>query len=110
MKGWLAGIFTRQERLALAFLTGVSVCGLLLIGWGRRPPFPVPARVELAVNVNRASAVELAALPGIGPKLAARIAENRKQRGRFLTLNDLKRVKGITPKALMRLRGAVCFD
>ncbi|MBI1953618.1 MAG: helix-hairpin-helix domain-containing protein [Candidatus Omnitrophica bacterium] len=107
---WLAGIFTRQERLALAFLMGVSVGGLLLIGWGRRPPFPAPERAELAVDVNRASATELAALPGIGPKLAARIAEDRKRRGRFLTLNDLKRVKGVTPKIIQRIKGMVCFN
>jgi competence protein ComEA len=107
---WLGGIFTRQERLALAFLMGVSAGGLLLVGWGGRPPFQAPAYPELVVSVNWASAVELAALPGIGPKLAVRIAEDRKQRGRFLTLNDLQRVKGVTPKMMQRIKGLVQFD
>ena len=62
------------------------------------------------VSVNRVSVPELAALPGIGPVLAERILQDRKLHGRFLTLTDLKRVKGITPKALEKLQRYLRFD
>lgn len=55
------------------------------------------------LDLNRASAEELESLPGVGPKMAARILEDRVRRGRFRTPRDLGRVKGIGPKTLARL-------
>ncbi len=103
-------LFTRQERMALSFLIGVGLLGLglQLLGWGRQP-----TGVEAgpaAISVNRAGLEELTALPGIGPVMARRVMEDRRQHGRFLTLSDLRRVKGISPKSLEELRGRVRFD
>jgi competence ComEA-like helix-hairpin-helix protein len=50
------------------------------------------------VAINRASARDLEALPGIGPSLAERIVEERKKAGPFRSPRDLVRVKGIGPK------------
>ncbi len=47
------------------------------------------------VNINRASAQELDALPGIGPVLAERIIKFRKVNGPFSLPEDLKKVSGI---------------
>jgi competence protein ComEA len=55
------------------------------------------------LDLNRASADELEGLPGIGPKTAQRILEDRRMRGRFRKASDLTRVKGIGPKTLARL-------
>jgi competence protein ComEA len=55
------------------------------------------------INVNEADAVELQRLPRIGPKLAQRIIEERGKRP-FVTINDLRRVKGIGPKTLDGLK------
>jgi competence protein ComEA len=55
------------------------------------------------VNVNRASAVELEALPGIGPSLARRIVADREAQGPFATVAALDRVPGIGPAMLARL-------
>ena len=103
-------IFTRQERTALIFFVTVGIAGCALAGWRRSHLPPSPVFVELKVHVNTASAEKLAALPGIGPTLAARIVEDRTQRGRFLTLADLSRVKGVTPKILEKLKEHVQFD
>jgi competence protein ComEA len=55
------------------------------------------------IDVNRAPVEELQRLPGIGPKMAQRIVDER-QKGRFKTVDDLRRVPGIGAKTLERLR------
>ena len=56
------------------------------------------------VDVNRATADELATLPGIGPGLARRIVEWRGAHGPFATVDDLEKVPGIGPATVRRLR------
>jgi len=56
------------------------------------------------VNLNDATAPELIALPGIGPAMAQRIIAYRSEHGRFTSVNDLDRVKGIGPALLRRVR------
>ncbi len=56
------------------------------------------------IDINAASAQELARLPGIGPATAERIIEYRKLNGRFQTVDDLTKVKGIGAKKLEKLR------
>ena len=47
------------------------------------------------VNINTASAEQLALLPRVGPAVAARIVEFREQNGKFKETSDLLLVKGI---------------
>lgn len=56
------------------------------------------------VDINSADWPELAQLPGIGETLARRIVETRRQHGPFLHHQDLRRVRGIGPATLERLR------
>jgi competence protein ComEA len=60
-------------------------------------------RPVTALNVNRATAVELERLPGIGPSLARRIVADREARGPFATVQALDRVPGIGPALVGRL-------
>ena len=48
------------------------------------------------MNLNTASAAELDALPGVGPVLAQRIVDHRKQ-GPFRSVDELDDVPGIGP-------------
>jgi len=59
---------------------------------------------ELAgqLNINTATAEELALLPQIGPKTAERIIEYRTTNGPFKKIEDLKNVKGIGDKKFSR--------
>ena len=66
-----------------------------------------PAKAEPKVNLNRASADELQALPGVGPVLAQRMVEWRKAHGRYRTVDDLQEVKGIGKKRMEQLRSFV---
>lgn len=63
---------------------------------------PVPGTRR--IDINTASAAELGLLPGIGPKLAERIIEDRARRGPFESVDALDRVKGIGPRTVERLR------
>lgn len=54
------------------------------------------------IDVNRAGAAELEALPGIGPALAARIVAHRGSQGPFRQAGDLLAVPGIGEKTLAR--------
>jgi competence protein ComEA len=60
-------------------------------------------RSDSLLNVNRATAVELERLPGIGPSLARRIVADREARGAFATLEALDRIPGIGPALVARL-------
>lgn len=55
-------------------------------------------RPDGKVDLNRATAAELDALPGIGPVLAERIVAYRERHGGFRTVRDLRRVQGIGAK------------
>ncbi len=58
------------------------------------------------VDINRATVTELQRLPGVGPKTAERIVEER-QKKPFASVDDLRRVPRIGPKTLERLRPLV---
>lgn len=60
------------------------------------------------VNLNRATASELDALPGVGPSTAEKIVADREANGPFRTVEDLKRVSGIGDKKLADLADLVC--
>ncbi|HEV8549753.1 MAG TPA: helix-hairpin-helix domain-containing protein [Polyangiaceae bacterium] len=63
------------------------------------------------VILNRADAVELRHLPGVGPKRAdAIVALRAKLGGRFKRVSDLLRVKGIGPKGLKKIEPHVVLD
>ena len=54
------------------------------------------------MDINKATAKELATLPGVGPKLAERIIEHRKKHGPFRTLKDLAAVSGLSEQLISR--------
>jgi competence protein ComEA len=58
------------------------------------------------INVNTATLAELETLPGIGPKTAALIVNNRP----YGHVDDLLRVKGIGPATLAKLKDLVVVE
>jgi competence protein ComEA len=59
------------------------------------------------LDLNRAGVGDLLLLPGVGPKLAARILEERDRRAGFASVEQLAAVKGVGPKKLAQLRELV---
>lgn len=52
----------------------------------------------LVININTASELELQKLPYIGPVLAKRIVDFRKQFGEFKSIEEIIKVKGVGEK------------
>ena len=80
------------------------------------PPVATPARSSkpplppVPVDIDRASASELEALPRIGPALAKRIIDDRDARGPYGSLEGFQRVRGVGPAMAAALSGAVTFS
>ncbi len=67
-----------------------------------RRPAASRAKTSTPVELNAASASQLARVPGIGAALAARIVELRERDGAYETLDQLLDVAGMTPARLDR--------
>lgn len=50
---------------------------------------------DTKVNINTATQAELEKLPGIGPAIATKILEHRKQVGKFNKIEEIKNVNGL---------------
>lgn len=59
------------------------------------------------VNINTATRKELETLPRIGPKLAQRIIDYRKEQGNFKSIEEIEKVKGIGKKTFERLKDLI---
>lgn len=73
----------------------------------KRPSATVAAVTALAegraIDLNLATAADLALLPRIGPRLADRIVAARRERGGFRSVSDLDAIPGIGPRTLAEL-------
>ena len=119
--GW-----TRANIIACTALA-LLVLALVLWQWHARGHYigvDVPVEHELiaqataAIDPNTASAAELMSLPNIGPSLAERIVDYRRQylaahspkAVAFTSLSDLQNVKGIGPKTAEKLAPYLSFE
>jgi competence protein ComEA len=84
--------------LVLAVLLGAPVA---LAEQAQAPAKPTPAA---QVNINTASADQLEGLPGVGPKMAARIIDYRQKNGGFKKIEDLMNIQGIGEKNFLKLK------
>lgn len=70
-------------------------------------PLPTPGAGNIPVDLNRATAVQLESLTGVGPSLAAAILDHRGRFGPFASVDDLLAVSGIGPAKLAGLSDQV---
>lgn len=90
---------------------------LLLLGsvvapstaFAETPAKPVAAETT-TVNINTASADELATLRGIGPVKAAAIIQFREQHGPFSSIDEMMAIKGIGEKTVEKNRLLVSVE
>lgn len=101
----------RQERRLFVLLIGLALLLSLWHFYGlfqRGAPLDVrhlpQTESQYRVEINTASWIEFALLPGIGESLARAIIADREQRGPFSSIDALERVRGIGPKKLAEMR------
>ncbi len=59
--------------------------------------------ISVKVNLNTASIEDLEKVPGVNHSLARNIVKYRSHHGSFQNVEDLLKVKGITPKTFSRI-------
>ena len=57
----------------------------------------------VTVNINTANLQQLQLIPHIGPKTAARIVSFRKEHGKFKSIDQIMKVKGIGAKRFKQI-------
>lgn len=115
----------RIEKYLIAFLTLTFLLGAGILAYLKSQP---PANIKIKrfsvdkpsaassavpsarVNINEASAEELAELKGIGKALAERIVAYRSLSGHFILKEDIKRVKGIGPALYEKIKDAIAVE
>jgi competence ComEA-like helix-hairpin-helix protein len=71
------------------------------------PALPTRLDDPRPLDLNLASAAELARLPGVGPSLAGRIVADRERAGPFASADALRRVLGVGPRKFAAIRALV---
>ena len=93
--------------VALATLVAVRVDRSIVVDAAAPAAAPI-ARAQpwpdMRIDVNTATAAELRVLPGVGPRLAERIVDDRAARGPFRTVDELDRVHRVGPALVASIR------
>ncbi len=91
-------------KLTRIVTTGLAlaVASMLSLGTVLADAKPAPSG---KINLNTATAEQLSEVPGVGPKLAARIVEHRQKEGSFRSMSELLNVKGVGEKNLAKIQG-----
>ena len=92
----------KRNLFALMFVGTLAALTLLASAGGAQAASSANTAAGV-VNINTASYDQLLLIPGIGPSKAKAILDLRVQRP-FTQMDDLRKVKGIGPKLLDRIR------
>jgi competence protein ComEA len=90
----------KMKGLAASLILGLIFFSLLPLGAQSKPE-------SEKININTASATDLDKLPRIGPKVAQRIIDYRKEHGPFKKIEEIMKVKGIGEKTFARLKDLI---
>jgi len=95
----------RRSAIRIGFLALLLVLAWMTVTAWQRPMSYFEARETLPwpdarIDLNTATEAELTVLPGIGPRLAERIVDDREAHGPFASLEELTRVPWIGPRTV----------
>jgi competence protein ComEA len=105
-------LLRRGDQACAAAILALSLAimaGYWMKEWGRRDDLievqrEPPPPLNFSIDINTAPWTEFAALPAVGEVLAKRIVASRESQGPFRSHDDLRRVYGIGPRTLERMR------
>lgn len=86
---------TKLTAMLKGFLIACILCAFCAIS---------PAQAVEKMDINTATAAQLETLPSIGPAIAGRIIDYRKNHGLFTSVDEITNVKGIGEKKLAKLK------
>ena len=99
-----------MARLSIVALTLFVLLITTVPVRGQRAAKPAPAPTAVStrlINLNTASAIEIAELPGIGPKTAELIVQYRQKNGSFKKIEEIMNVRGIGEKTFLKLKDRI---
>ena len=73
----------------------------------KAPKPAVAAASTQVINLNTATAIQIATLPGIGPKTADLIVQYRQKNGSFKKVEEIMNVRGIGEKTFLKLKSRI---
>lgn len=94
-----------MNRLVLALATV-----LVFAGWpleAQRATRPPATASTAVINLNSATASQIADLPGIGVKTAELIVQHRVKNGPFKKIEEVMNIRGIGEKSFLRIRDRI---
>ena len=86
--------------LAAALVLGLVLQPLFSLQAGSKSP-------DQKININTAQSEELQKLPGVGPAIAQRILDFRKENGNFKKVEDIMKVRGIGEKVFAKIKDLI---
>ena len=75
-----------------------------------RNPYGISYEENKLININTADFETLCLLPGIGPSKAQAIIAYREQKGLFINIEDIQKVKGIGPALFNTIKDLISLD
>jgi len=83
----------------------VAVCDLVVAARYPETRSSLPrSGVRFRIDVNHADQATLCLLPGIGPRLAKAVVQDRQEEGLYRHVEDLGRAHGVGPQKVLRLK------
>lgn len=87
-----------------------ALAAAIILGLVLQPLFSLQSGSKSAgekININTAPSEELQKLPRVGPAIAQRILDYRKENGNFKRIEDLMKVRGIGEKVFNQLKDLI---
>ena len=97
-----------MTRIMMAAIAAIALSATSLSAQTKAPVAKATAGTTAAaaapVNLNTATADQLATIPGVGAKMAERIINYRQKNGGFKKIEDLMNVSGVGEKSFLKMK------
>jgi competence protein ComEA len=97
-----------MTRIMMAAIAAIALSATSLSAQTKAPVAKATAGTTAAtaapVNLNTATADQLATIPGVGAKMAERIIDYRQKNGGFKKIEDLMNVSGVGEKSFLKMK------
>ena len=97
-----------MTRIMMAAIAAIALSATSLSAQTKAPVAKATAEPTAAaaapVNLNTATADQLATIPGVGAKMAERIIDYRQKNGGFKKIEDLMNVSGVGETSFLKMK------